>query len=118
MEIYTSYFNNRDLPKDFVRISIARFTPKWEKCPVFLECAPSIRLLNEYKNEEIDRFQYRRRYTDENLSKLHYTEFMEKIKNVSKERPVVLLCYEKDGFCHRHLLSEWLNKNGEEVYEF
>ena len=26
---------------------------------------------------------------------------------------VVLLCYEKRGdFCHRHLVADWLNKNG------
>lgn len=25
----------------------------------------------------------------------------------------VLLCYEKPGdFCHRHLVSQWLNENG------
>ena len=35
------------------------------------------------------------------------------------DKDVALVCYEKPSdFCHRHLVADWLNKNGFECKEF
>lgn len=37
----------------------------------------------------------------------------------SKGKDIALVCYEKyDKFCHRHIVADWLNRNGIECKEY
>lgn len=116
MKIYTSYFaNSRAFSKEGVMpISIARYSPRWYQGPQFTAVAPTSYMLSGACSHE----EYLRRY-DEILGKLNPQQVVSAIENISRGRDVALCCYEKPGdFCHRHLLAEWLNKNGYDVKEW
>ena len=116
MKIYTSYFaNSRAFSKEGVMpISIARYSPRWYQGPQFTAVAPTSYMLSGACSHE----EYLRRY-DEILGKLNPQQVVSSIENISRGRDVALCCYEKPGdFCHRHLLAEWLNKNGYDVKEW
>ena len=112
----TSYFANfRKLDKNkYVAVSIARITPVGFDIKVE-EFAPEKSTLFNYKNGKINEEQYTKEYTEQldelfddgimvnTLSRLNDLE-----KRYNKE--VVLLCYEGKGkFCHRHILSKYIN---------
>ena len=40
------------------------------------------------------------------------------IKNIAAGKVPVLVCFEKDGFCHRHLIAEWFNSHDIECQEW
>lgn len=116
MKVYTSYFaNSRALNKAGVmQVSIARYSPKWFYGPRYTDVAPTGYMLSSMCNHE----EYLRRY-DEILNKLNPQNVIEAIESISYGKDVALCCYEKPGeFCHRHLLSEWLRKNGYDVKEW
>lgn len=127
--IYTSYFSkvkkiygdNNNL--EFV--SIAGYKPNWfdnslivihkytklspkkqwwniwhEKFKDCLNCLESINYYtNYYKKTVLDKLKPQDVYND--------------LMEISDRKNVVLLCYETpEKFCHRHLVSEWLNMNG------
>ena len=88
---------------DGVRICVMRFVrsyydfDEWYK-----ELAPSITLLNDYKNKKILWQEYEKRYLEEIKDK---SSLLQKIKDLSEKGDVTLLCCEKeDEFCHRRLL--------------
>ena len=112
----TSYFANfRKLDKNkYIAVSIARITPVGFDIKVE-EFAPEKSTLFNYKNGKINEEQYTKEYTEQldelfddgimvnTLSRLNSLE-----KRYNKE--VVLLCYEgKEKFCHRHILSKYIN---------
>ena len=109
--IYTSYFGNwRNFPKNSLVAAITRYPPKsWTKLTLeFL--APSVSLLNEYKNHQIDEFMFKVHYLqelqDRNLTPQYVNWALNKCAN---GRDLILCCYEKPtDFCHRHILAEWL----------
>lgn len=116
MKIYTSYFANmKALGKEnILPISIARYSPRWYNGPRYTNVAPYGYMLQESCSHE----QYLQKY-DEILSHLNADKVVNDIKTISQGRDVALCCYEKPGdFCHRHLLSEWLRKNGYDVNEW
>lgn len=116
MKIYTSYFaNSRAFGKEGVMaISIARYSPKWFNGPRYTEVSPTGYMLSGACTHE----EYLRRY-DEILRRLDPKKVIADVENIAKGRDVALCCYEKPGdFCHRHLLSEWLRKNGYDVKEW
>jgi uncharacterized protein (DUF488 family) len=52
------------------------------------------------------------------LSILQVIEDLQKIANTKDTDKIILLCYEKPGdFCHRHLVADWLTKNGLKTIE-
>lgn len=112
----TSYFANfRKLDKNkYIAVSITRITPVGFDIKVE-EFAPEKSTLFNYKNGKINEEQYTKEYTEQldelfddgimvnTLSRLNDLE-----KRYNKE--VVLLCYEgKEKFCHRHILSKYIN---------
>lgn len=114
MAVITSYFaNSKKFPKNRHAVSISRFTPKWfEADEEFKNLAPSIKLLNDYKNGRVTEEDYERIYREETLSKLDPSDIAKRFKNS------ILLCYEKEGdFCHRQIVSNWLNENGYKAHE-
>lgn len=112
----TSYFANfRKLDKNkYIAVSIARITPVGFDIKVE-EFAPEKSTLFNYKNGKINEEQYTKEYTEQleelfddgiMVNTLSYLNNLEKRYN----KEVVLLCYEGKGkFCHRHILSKYIN---------
>lgn len=116
MKILTSYFGNiRALGKaNIMPISIARYSPRWYNGPRYVEVSPTSYMLSSACSHE----EYLQKY-DEILNRLDPAHVIEMVTRISQGRDVALCCYEKPGdFCHRHLLSEWLRKNGYDVKEW
>ena len=120
--IYTSYFGNikkiKSINPEANLISIARKSPTWYSGREYKKLAPSWDILVEYKNNlPIGRKKvYSERFFNEIIAPLDL-----EINNIILElgNNPILLCYEKpDQFCHRFLVSEWLNKKGFECKEF
>lgn len=116
MKVYTSYFaNSKALAKaGIMQISIARYSPKWFTGPRYTYVAPTSFMLSSGCSHE----EYLKRYQGI-LDSQNPQRVMNAIAQISRGQDVALCCYEKPGdFCHRHLLSEWLRKNGYDVVEF
>lgn len=121
--IYTSYFANmKNFPPNVHPVSIARWQPKWLKdsIPVCSEIAPTIETLSGYKNGTINDELYDKEYKEKVLLKRTPEEFLSLLEQKTeipdiannKEEHIVLLCYEKDGFCHRNLFADYMREHG------
>lgn len=109
MKIYTSYFGNLRKLKEanIIPICIALWPPKWYKGLTCKEVAPKAYMLND----DLTREQYIDMYKRNVLSQHYPNSLIERIRRLSQNRDCALICYEKPGdFCHRHILSEWLNE--------
>lgn len=121
--IYTSYFAMiKRLPKGVKCLAVTRWTPKWYKGVSSLKLAPSASALSDYKKTG-DFNTFSKRYETEVLSKLNVDGLLSYFKNKLGVDPlkddIVLLCYERsDSPCHRHLVRDWLNKNGVPCEEY
>lgn len=114
MVIYTSYF--AQLKKVKNPISIALWKPKWYNGPELLSLAPTKNILTTWKKSSqsnADWQNYITSYTNEILNKIDVDILLNQIKQIyPSENFVTLLCYEKpEDYCHRHIVSGWLNKN-------
>lgn len=124
-DIYTSYFGNmRNLPEDMIPISICGKAPLWYKGLQYKKLAPKYHFFMEWKKTH-DNDYYIERYQKEVLNFLNVNEVIKELCGLVRTRynddvsTIVLLCYEKpDEFCHRHLVFEWLTKNGFDSEEF
>ena len=120
--LYTSYFANmKNIPENIIRVSICGGVPKWYTGLQYKKVAPKYKFFMEWKENKDNDF-YIKHFNEEVLSNITVTEFLEDIKKLTNNAEnVVLLCYEKPSdFCHRHLVSDWLNSNGvvcEEYYK-
>lgn len=115
MEIYTSYFAKlKELEKKgIIPVSIARKKPYWFTGEELIKLAPPTWLM-KYKEEE-----YTLNYKKYVLDKYNLQATVNYIKKKYKGKKIALICYEKpSGFCHRHLVAEWLEKGGLEVKEY
>lgn len=110
VKIYTSYF--AQLKKVKNPISIARFNPSWYEGPLFLDLAPSSTLLHSFKEGWVSQDYFIKCY-NQTLSTLDPGKTVAQLLHFyPEETEVTLLCYEKlPDFCHRHLVSTWLNNN-------
>lgn len=103
--IKTSYFANLKNLSAYVPISISRYSPSWYKGLELKELAPLPYMLKL----DIDTYLI---HFDRILSELNPGDIVNKIMGMTSNKPAILLCYEKPGdFCHRHLVSKWLNKS-------
>ena len=134
MRIYTTYFANiRNLPDNVVPISITLKSPHGWAGAEFKKLAPPYKLLQMYKEaisaKELDKDKvkdyYQKRYNELVLSKLDSVSVLEELKLIAAERAleedfdIALVCYETPlDFCHRHLVSYWLNNNGIKCKEY
>ena len=109
----SKYFNLIYI-KSFTLALICRFytiyfkTPIWFTGGTYKKLAPPYELLQQYKENNNSEF-YIQYYKKNVLQRLNPSQVVDEL---TSNGPVVLLCYEKDDFCHRHLVSEWLNENG------
>lgn len=108
MVIKSKSIFERENKEDGFRVCVMRFVRDYYKYDLWLsDLAPSIELLNDYRNGQIGWEEYERRYLEEIKGR---KEVIEKLLCLIKEKGVVtLLCVEKDDrFCHRRLLKEYL----------
>lgn len=129
--IYTSYFANiRNLPEGFFPISICGKAPDGYKGIQYKKLAPKWSFFSEWKKNH-DNNYYIKCFEEQVLSKLDSGEVVYDLVKLLPENlqeviysvncpvwsnpyvNIVLVCYEKpEDFCHRHLVSDWFNKNG------
>ena len=94
-------------------VSIAGKCPTWYKGREYKKLAPSYWFFKKYK-EDGDKQFYTEQYQKEILDKLDPQHVYEELGENA-----VLLCWEKSGFCHRFLVSKWLEeKLGIEIKEY
>lgn len=106
IRIYTSYFAIvNKLSSRLVPISIALKTPSWFNGLEYKKLAPTQNILYNYKNNG-NQEEYIRRYTEEILGVLDIDTVINELGTLSNDNDAVLLCYEKDGPCHRHIVSQ------------
>ena len=95
---------------DGQRILITRYYPRGVKKTHFddwvRELAPSRELLKQYKEGEITWDKFEKKF----MIEMNDHESIEKLQSLStqaKNKPITLLCYEKnDHDCHRHLVQD------------
>lgn len=126
--IYTSYFTKlKFLPDNIIPISICGKAPDWYKGLQYKKLAPKYDFFMEWKKNH-DNDYYIEHFNKEVLDTLNplkvatelHLMLPEEIKvdlqsaiYSSKDWHIALICYEKPSdFCHRHLVADWLNKNG------
>lgn len=98
-ESYLAVMNR--LPQDSVKIVVTRtagcvLSPSWD-------------LLNDYKNGKISWDEYVERFKQEMNNDICIAT-MRKIKWMAKDKDVHLICYEKSGNCHRHILKRMIEE--------
>ena len=111
--IYTSYFAKLNkLPPNVVPISICGKTPTWYNGLQYKKLAPKYLFFSEWKKNG-DNNYYIEHFNDEVLSTLSPQTVYNELLKLSGGKDIALICYEKPAdFCHRHLVAEWLTKNG------
>lgn len=131
--IYTSYFAKlKSLPKNIIPISICGKAPNWYQGLQYKKLAPKYDFFIKWK-ENHDNDYYIKCFNEQVLNKLNAEQVVKELDNLLlnktlafdyggdlKEVPrIALICYEKPSdFCHRHLVADWLNKNGVECKEW
>lgn len=110
MKIYTGYFDALEtyVENGLNPISIAGLAPCYYEGREWKFLAPKLSTYTRYKNGEINEFGYMEEYIPTRLDVLDKQELKQKIDEI--ENPI-FLCYEKEGFCHRHLFADWLENN-------
>lgn len=109
--IYTGYYSNYNfyLCQNLTPISISGKAPDWFKGLHWKFLAPSWDIFSKWKNNIITDDDYIQRFVTERLNKIDIKDLKEKLDNINNP---ILLCYEKQGFCHRHIVADWLNNYG------
>lgn len=116
--IYTSYFAKlKSLPENIIPISICGKAPDWYKGLQYKKLAPKYDFLMEWKKNH-DNEYYIKCFNEQVLNKLDVEQVVFELFDTvyfinSVDTDICLICYEKPSdFCHRHLVADWLNKNG------
>ena len=115
--IYTSYFAKlKSLPEGVIPISICGKAPEWYKGLQYKKLAPKYDFFIKWKENHDDNY-YIEHFQSDVLDKLSVTDVVRDLINMLPDRSskhnIALICYEKPSdFCHRHLVADWLNKNG------
>lgn len=122
--IYTSYYAKiKDLPDNIIPISIAGKAPKGFKGLQYKKLAPKYSFFSVWK-ETKDNDYYVKCFNEQVLDKLIASNVVKELGYLctgylTENVDIVLICYEKpSNFCHRHLVADWLIKNGYECEEY
>ena len=109
--MFTGYYANYDfyMQQGLTPISISVKPPEWYIGLWWKFLASSSDIFSKWKNIIIKDDEYKNRLFKEILSKVNINELKDQLQQIQNP---ILLCYEKDGFCHRHLVADWLNYYG------
>lgn len=122
MFVHTSYYAkaSRMNLDDYILVRVSNTQPSWfvHKTHVLnTNVFPDWNLINSYKNGEITYEKFGALYTRQIVSHGQPEFIIQELKNLCKihnKEHVVLLCYEKDaGTCHRSVLAQLIDNNGE-----
>lgn len=126
--MYTGYFAKLKTyeQNDLIPVAICGGIPTWYKGLWYKKLAPKWAFFNEWKNgteHKGDNDYYIQHFNDEVLKNKTCRQVLadlQKLTGVKNDfSKIILLCYEKPGdFCHRHLVADWLTKNGVNCIEF
>lgn len=119
--IYTGYYAKLKQYKEkgLYTIAISGKRPDFYKGAIWKDLAPRYATFQKWKNKEIDDFQYTYEYKTwlNSLNKEQIKNDINMLLNVHND--IIFLCYEKEGFCHRHILADWIEENlGMRVEEY
>lgn len=111
--IWTSCYGRwRLFPKGCLRAAVSLKVPKGNAFDVrILPFAPDQFLLDGIRSGALDEQEYAERYLallESRQGAFLAADRLRKMKD--RDRSAVLLCWEAEGFCHRHLLADWLNR--------
>lgn len=115
--IYTSYFAKiKELQKNnIIPISICGKPPDWYKGLQYKKLAPKYDFFMKWK-ENHDNNYYIKCFNEQVLDKLNIRDVIYDlvgVLDINEDVDIALICYEKPSdFCHRHLVSDWFNRNG------
>lgn len=120
--IYTSYFAKlKALPNNIIPISICAKVPSWYEGLQYKKLAPKYDFFMKWK-ENHDNDYYIKCFNEQVLNKLNVLTVIKDLIDLIPQdlisehglnKTICLVCYEKPSdFCHRHLVADWLNKNG------
>lgn len=121
--IYTSYFAKlKSLPKNIIPISICGKAPEGYKGLQYKKLAPKYDFFMQWKQNKDNDF-YIKCFNEQVLSYLNADQVIKELVGDldpnKDEIDIALICYEKPtDFCHRHLVAQWLNKNGYKCEEY
>ena len=112
--IYTGYYAKLKKYKEdgLYPVAISLTTPVFFNGDLWEDVAPKPSTLWKYKKGEIDEFQFTEDYK-EWLNELDKEQIRKDLQEALREHSdIVLLCYEKTGgFCHRHILADWIEEH-------
>lgn len=120
--IYTSYFAKlKSLPHNIIPISICAKAPSWYEGLQYKKLAPKYDFFMKWK-ENHDNDYYIKCFNEQVLNELNVLTVIKDLIDLIPQdlisehglnKTICLVCYEKPSdFCHRHLVADWLNKNG------
>lgn len=118
-KIYTTYFAKlKHLPQHIIPIAICGGVPEFYNGLCYKKLAPKWSFFSKWK-ETNDNDYYIQEFNKLVLNRLSADEVVKELLELSNNKDVALVCYEKpDSFCHRHLVANWLNQNGYQCCEF
>lgn len=111
--IYTTYFAKlRKLPANITPIAICGGLPKFYTGLSYKKLAPKWDFFKAWK-ETHDNDYYIENFEKLVLNPLNAKEVVNELLAMSDTKDIALVCYEKPSdFCHRHLVADWLKRNG------
>ena len=107
----------KSLPNHIIPISICAKAPNWYKGLQYKKLAPTYDILMKYKQDN-NKENYIKNFYEQILNKLNANKVVFDLGALAYEETfypsdICLVCYENSSdFCHRHLVSEWLNQHG------
>lgn len=105
-KVYSSYYSKAcKIIPDFRLVAISVGIPDKFNGHILRELNPSKELLYRFKNNLCSEEEYIITYAEETLNKLNPYNIYEKLKGN------VIVCYCGNGFCHRHIVMDWLKNN-------
>lgn len=117
--IYTTYFAKlKKLPSTITPIAICGKAPDWWTGLQYKTLAPKWSFFSVWKQTH-DNNYYIENFNKLVLDKLSASEVVKALEELSPTEDFALVCYEKpEDFCHRHLVADWLTKNGYNCKEY
>lgn len=108
--IYTGYYAKTQdyIEEGLTPIAISGKAPIWFEGLHWKFLAPSWGIFSKWKDGVINDFGYLERFNNEILSKINKEDLKQTLLQI---KDPILLCYEKEGFCHRHIVADWIENN-------
>lgn len=123
--IYTSCYDNAKNtdPRKYIYLQVSVSAPddwNYRKRPLtkLWSFIPHWELVNKYKHKKINEKEYEKSYIHNIKEELLEFDIKFLEENLNKGKDILLLCWEKDTWCHRTIVAKILKKlRGWEVKE-